>query len=99
MAEFLKDLDWRSHPDDFTEDERRILMTLSQERWSWVTINALRLSTRLPEPEFGDALASLMSDGLVRGGRSDDWRAIFGLTERVGEGVRPVRDRRKAVAG
>ncbi len=98
MAEFLKNLDWRNHPEDFTEDERRILVALSQKRGSWLTINSLRLSTRLPEREFGDALASLMSDGLVRGGRSDDWRAIFGLTERVGEGVRPVRDRRKVVS-
>ena len=98
MTEFIRDLDWRRHPEDFTEDEQRILVALSQKRWSWLTINSLRLSTRLPEPEFGDALASLMADGLVRGGRSEDWQAIFGLTERVGAGVRPIRDRRKAAA-
>ena len=98
MAEFLKDLDWRNHPEDFTEDERRILVALSHKRGSWLTINSLRLSTRLREREFGDALASLMSDGLVRGGRSEDWQAIFGLTERVGRGSRPVRDRRKIAA-
>ena len=71
-------------------------MALSNERWDWLTVGALRKSANLREQECEDALVSLMRDGLVRGGRSEDWQAILGLAERVGMGARPIRDRRKS---
>ena len=63
MATYLNDLDWRSHPEDFDPNERRILLALSNERWDWLTVGALRKSANLREQEFEDALESLMSDG------------------------------------
>ena len=97
MATYLNDLDWRSHPEDFDPNERKILLALSNERWDWLTVGALRKSANLREQKFEDALVSLMRDRLVRGGRSEDWQAILGLAERVGMGARPIRVRRKAI--
>ena len=96
MTTFLKDLRWREHPEDFSWEEQRILLALSTKRWKWRTHDNLQWVTRLPEHEFDHALASLMKDGLVRGWVSDDWKPIFGLTERVGQGAHPLRDRRLA---
>ena len=97
MATYLKGLDWRSHPYDFDRAERRILLALSDTRGEWLTIDALRKAVNLPEQEFGDALESLMRDGIVRWGRTGDWQAVLGLAERVGRGARPIRDRRKVI--
>ena len=47
MATYLNDLDWRSHPEDFDPNERRILLALSNERWDWLTVGALRKSANL----------------------------------------------------
>ncbi len=99
MTTFLRDLVWREHPEDFSWAEQRILLALSTKRWRWRTHDNLQWVTRLPDDEFDGALASLMEDGLVRGWVSDDWEPIFGLTERVGRGSRPFRDRRLAKSG
>ena len=98
MATYLKGLDWRSHIEDFDPNERRILLALSDERWDWLTVGALRKSANLPEEDFGDALESLMWDGIVRGARTEDWQAVLGLAERVGRGARPIRARRRVVS-
>ena len=97
MATFIKDLVWREHPNDFNPAERKILMALSMERWHWITMDGLRKTAALAESEFNDALESLMTDGYVRAYVNDDWtELIFGLTERVGRGARPLKDRRLA---
>ena len=59
-------------------------------------VDNLKSVVRLPEAEYHDALASLMADGLVRGGITDDWLPLLGLAERVGRGARPIKDRRLA---
>lgn len=96
MTTYMKELEWRSHPQDFDYSERRILLALSDTRGEWLTVGALRKSVDLRESEFGDALASLMKDGIVVLARTNDWDPVLGLAERVGSGPLPVRDRRKA---
>ncbi len=96
MTTFLRDLTWREHPEDFSWAEQRILLALSNKRWEWRTVDNLKSVVRLPEEEYHDALASLMADGLVRGGITDDWQPLLGLAERVGRGARPLKDRRLA---
>ena len=97
MTTFIKDLVWQEHPDDFNSAERKILQSLSMERWHWLTMDGLRKAAALTESEFNDALESLMNDGYVRAYVNGDWSAlIFGLTERVGRGARPLKDRRLA---
>ena len=98
MTTFIEDLTWGEHPDDFNTAERRILRSLSIESWDWLTMDGLRKAAALTDPEFNDALESLMSDGYVRAYVNDDWSAlIFGLTERVGRGAHPLRDRRLVI--
>lgn len=95
MTTFIKDLVWQQHPGDFNSAERKILQSLSMERWHWLTMDGLRKAAALTESEFNDALESLMNDGYVRAYVNGDWSAlIFGLTERVGRGARPLKDRR-----
>ncbi len=97
MTTFIKDLVWREHPNDFDLAERKVLLALSMERWHWLTMNGLRKAAALTESEFNDALESLMTDGYVRAYVNDDLtELIFGLTERVGRGSRPLKDRRLA---
>lgn len=97
MTKFIKDLVWQEHPDDFIPAERKILLSLSMERWHWLTMDGLRKAAALSEQEFNEGLESLMNDGYVRAYVNDDWsELIFGLTERVGRGAHPLKDRRLA---
>ncbi len=98
MTTYMKDLEWRSHPEDFDRAERRTLLALSDTRGEWLTIEALRKAVNLPESQFGDALASLMKDGIVVLARTNDWDPVLGLAERVGRGPLPIKDRGKAAS-
>ncbi len=96
MSTFLKDLEWREHPEDFTWAEQRILLALSNDRWEWRTVDNLKAVVRLSESEYHEALTTLMSDGLARGWITYDWQPIPGLAERVGRGARAIKDRKLA---
>ncbi len=98
MAEYINNLDWMYHPEDFTPNERKILLALSNKRWKWFTVDALRMTVDLRESEFVDALETLMIDGIVRAGTDKTYtKPLLGLAERVGRGARPINWRRKPI--
>ena len=84
---FLKNLKWRKRQSDFSVDEHKVLLSLSNKDWEWRTFGSLEASTGLSRDKLGSVLKGLMLMGLVTGSVSRyGWKPIFGLVERVGPG-------------
>ena len=87
MVTLLKDLKWRERQSDFSIDEQRVLLILSNKDWEWRTFGSLEASSGLSRTELGLLLKDLIIRGLVTASFDDiSWKPIFGLVERVGPG-------------
>ena len=87
MVTLLRDLKWREQQSDFSIDEQRVLLILSNKDWEWRTFGSLQAGTRLSRDELGSILKDLIIRGLVTASFDDiSWKPIFGLVERVGPG-------------
>ncbi|MCY4653612.1 MAG: hypothetical protein OXC95_10670 [Dehalococcoidia bacterium] len=101
MVTLLKNLKWRERQSDFSLDEQRVLLFLSNKDWEWRTFDSLRVGARLSRDELGLILKDLIIRGLVTGSvEPHDWEPVFGLVERVGPGGYAQRlEREKRASG
>jgi DNA-binding MarR family transcriptional regulator len=77
-------LKWRKHPEDFSIDQRKILLALSNKKWLWRTLGSLQRATGLSQEALVTNLKELLERGLVKGSVSKETEPVFGLIERVG---------------
>ena len=80
---YLNNLQWQAELFKYNDDERKVLLALSHEKYSWRTKNRIVNKTGLSEDEIDKILANLMSNNKIRASISKKKNIIFGLTERV----------------
>jgi len=81
---YLNDMQWQSELFKYDDNERKVLLTLSHEKYRWRTKERIAEKTGLSASEVDKILAKLMSQNEVRASISKKKNIIFGLTERVG---------------
>lgn len=84
---FLTELRWREQQENFDRDQLKILLALSDEEYTWRTLDRIKDVTRLDYNTLTDKLKDLIAGGWVRASVSRNSKEpIFGLVERVGQG-------------
>jgi hypothetical protein len=81
---YLSGLKWQAELPQYSDDERKVLLTLSHDKSRWRTKERIAKTTGLPEDRVDSVLSGLMSQGKVRASISKKKNLIFGLRERVG---------------
>lgn len=81
---YLTDLDWLRDVEDFSEEEKKIMLALSHEKYLWRNRNRLLELTRMRPRKLDRTLAALIGDDLIRPAFSKKQNIVFGLKERVG---------------
>ena len=81
---YLSNLKWMRTLEDFNDQQRKVLIALSHERFKWRTIRNISKASGLSVDETNGILSGLINNDLVRPASSKSKKAIFGLRERVG---------------
>jgi predicted HTH transcriptional regulator len=81
---YLSDLNWLKSLDQFDDDQQKILLALSHEKYRWRTKERLAKVSGLSETATERLLSQLIDRGLVRASISKKKQVIFGLRQRVG---------------
>jgi hypothetical protein len=84
MATYNTDLNRLAEMGNFSDEEQKVLLALSHEKYSWRTKDRLTQVTDLPNGHLDSVLSDLIGRGYVRPSFSKKRNLIFGLTERVG---------------
>ena len=84
MATYKTDLKWLAEMGNFTEEEQKVLLALSHEKYSWRTKERLVQVTELTDGRLDSVLSDLIGKEYVRPSFSKKRNLIFGLRERVG---------------
>ena len=81
---YMTDLDWREDLDEFSEEEKKVLLALSHSKYKWRGRDRLLELTCLKPKRLDRTLAYLIIDDLVRPAFNKKRSIVFGLKERVG---------------
>ena len=81
---YLTGLEWMKNLDEFSEEEQKIILALSHDKFKWRSRDRLIEATRLSTKRLERTLAHLIAGDLVRPAFSKKRNIIFGLRERVG---------------
>ena len=81
---YLNLLRWHENASSFTEEERQVLLALSNEKYRWRRRERIVAVTQLEPSAVDKALASLMRKEVVRPTFSSKGNIIYGIRERVG---------------
>lgn len=81
---YLTALNWFEDLDEFSEEEKKVLLALSHSKYKWRGRDRLLELTGLKPKRLDRALAYLITDDLVRPAFNKKRNIIFGLRERVG---------------
>ena len=81
---YLNDLRWMSNLDEFSEEEQKVLLALSHEKYKWRSRDNILQLTRMSKKRLDRTLSYLLIDDLVRPAFSENRNIVFGLKERVG---------------
>jgi hypothetical protein len=81
---YLRDLEWQKRLSEFDDNQQKILLTLSLDKYKWRTKERLQEVTGLPPSKLDESLSVLIGKGIVRPSFSKTRNLIFGLKERVG---------------
>ncbi len=76
-------LKWLTQFSQFSPEQQKILLALSNEQYKWRAKDRLRAVTALEPEVLDNALAQLMKKNVVRPSFSKKRNIIFGLRERV----------------
>lgn len=85
MTYLIDELSWSKQLERWSDDQQKILIALSHERFRWRTPLGLLAATGLDEGRLEGAMAELVKAGVVRPSLSNDGRLIYGLVDRVGD--------------
>ena len=80
---YRNDLRWLSQLDRFNEDEKKVLLALSHDKYDWRSRDRLLEITDFEPKKLDSILSNLISKDLVRPSFSKTKNVIFGLRERV----------------
>lgn len=84
---FVKQLRWRKNFENFSPDQQKLMLAVSDTRYLWRSLDRLEGVTRLDPKTFTEALNDLMAQGWIRASVSQVRKEpVFELVERVGEG-------------
>lgn len=81
---YVNGLEWMKKLKDFTEDQQRLLLALSHQKYVWRTKDRLQEVTAIPSDKLEAELSELIAKDLIRPSLSKKKNIIFGLRERVG---------------
>ena len=81
---YLANLDWLKHLEQFDDEQQKVLLALSHERYRWRTKERVARVAGLSDEATEKMLSQLIKRGLVRASFSKSKSVIFGLRERVG---------------
>jgi hypothetical protein len=79
----VENLSWVKQLPRFSDEEQKVLLALSDERYKWRTIKGIVATTGLEKNRVKEALATLIQDGFVRPWFSRNQELIYGLVERL----------------
>ena len=81
---YMTDLEWMRNLDEFSEEEKKVLLALSHDKYKWRSRDNILQLTRMRPKRLDRTLSYLLIDGLVRPAFGNTSRKIvFGLKERV----------------
>ena len=80
---YRTDLAWIKSFDEFSEEEKKVLLALSNEKYKWRSRDRLLELTRLSPKRLDRTLSYLIADDMVRPAFNRERNIIFGLRERV----------------
>ena len=80
---YQTNLGWVHQLKDFSAEQRKILLALSDDRYKWRAMDRLQAVTGLDRESLDTALTHLMTKDLIRPAFSAKYNIIFGLRERV----------------
>jgi hypothetical protein len=83
MSFSVENLSWVRELPKFTDDEQKVLLALSDDRYEWRTKRGIARVTGLEDDRVESILAALMTADLVRPSFSQQREVIYGLEERV----------------
>ena len=81
---YLNDLKWIKNLEEFSEEEKKVLLALSHDRYKWRSRDRLLELTRLSPRRLDRTLSYLIADDFVRPAFNKERNMIFGIRERVG---------------
>ena len=84
MAFVTENLSWVRQLSRFTDEEQKVLLALSDERYTWRTKAGIIGVTQLPSERVESVLAGLIQDGLVQPSFSRSGDLIYRLEDRPG---------------
>jgi len=76
-------LKWLSQFSEFSPEQQKVLLALSNDQYKWRAQDRLRMVTALEPEVLDNALTQLMKKNIVRPSFSKKRNIIFGLRERV----------------
>lgn len=80
---YLSGLKWQANLQTYNEDERKLLLVLSNEKYRWRTKERIATVSGLNEDKVDSILSELISKGTIRASISKKKNVIFGLCERI----------------
>lgn len=83
VMSYLTHLDWVKSLPEYSAEQQKILLALSDERYKWRARERLADVTGLTPAELDANLAALLQKGLVKPSFSKQRTIIYGLKERV----------------
>lgn len=83
MTYVINELSWPKQLERWNEDQQKILIALSHERFRWRTTQGLLAATGLDEERLEGAMAELVKAGVVRPSLSKNGRLIYAIADRV----------------
>lgn len=84
MSLYLTDLGWIKSFDDFTEEQKIVMLALSHHKYKWRGRVGLLKATQMDTKTLDRTLSSLIIDDYVRPTFSKRRNIVFGIRERVG---------------
>ena len=80
---FLNSLKWQKELSKFDERQKKVLLALSRDKYSWCTKESIAKTTGMSENEVEETMEQLISKDKIRPTFSKSKKIIFGLRERV----------------
>ena len=80
---YMTNLDWVKNLSKFTPNQQKILLALSDDRYTWRARERLVEVTGLPPTDLDSQLAQLIAEGWVRPSFSKERNIIYGLKQRI----------------
>ena len=79
----MTNLEWMGDLDEYSEEEQKVLLALSHEKYKWRSRDRIRQLTRMSTKRLDRTLSYLLADDLIRPAFSKTRNIVYGLRERV----------------